>query len=139
MKYEKSCGAVIFRKTKEIEYLIVFNKKKNAKGHWGFPKGHMEKNETELETAKREIAEETGLFPNILKDFRYVSTYSPCEGVTKDVVYFLAEANPCDEVLIQISEIADYKWCNFKNASSLLSFDFSLLEKADNYIEKNLI
>ncbi len=31
-------------------------------GFWGFPKGHVEGDETLLEAARREIAEETGLY-----------------------------------------------------------------------------
>ena len=38
-------------------------------GHYGFPKGHVEKNETEVETAIREIKEETGLEVKIYNNF----------------------------------------------------------------------
>ena len=43
---EKSCGCII---TKDNKVLLI----KQTKGHWGFPKGHVEKNETEIETAIR--------------------------------------------------------------------------------------
>ena len=46
MKYEKSCGAVIF----EGDKVLVIQQ---VKGHWGFPKGHVEDGETEVETAIR--------------------------------------------------------------------------------------
>ena len=32
-----------------------------ASGHWDFPKGNVEAGETEVETVKREIFEETGI------------------------------------------------------------------------------
>ena len=51
---EKSCGCIIINKNK---VLLI----KQTKGHWGFPKGHVEKDETEIETAIREVKEETGL------------------------------------------------------------------------------
>ena len=58
MKKEKSCGAVVYRETGEqIEILLI--RHKNG-GHWAFPKGHVEKKETEEDTALREIREETG-------------------------------------------------------------------------------
>ena len=57
MKYEKSCGAIIFDKDK----ILVIQQKE---GHWGFPKGHVEEGETEVETAIREIKEETNLDVN---------------------------------------------------------------------------
>jgi len=40
------------------KYLLVYGKKSQK---WGFPKGHMEKGETEEETALREFYEETGI------------------------------------------------------------------------------
>ena len=49
---EKSCGCIIINKNK---VLLI----KQTKGHWGFPKGHVEKDETEIETAIREVKEET--------------------------------------------------------------------------------
>ena len=55
MEYnEKSCGCIIIDKDR---VLLV---KHNA-GHWDFPKGHMEDGETEIETAIREVKEETNL------------------------------------------------------------------------------
>ena len=54
MKHEKSCGCIIIEDKK---VLLI----KQTNGIWGFPKGHVEKNETELQTAEREVKEETGL------------------------------------------------------------------------------
>ena len=52
MDFEKSCGAVIYRKIDEnLEFLSISHRND---GHWGFPKGHVEKNESEEETAIRE-------------------------------------------------------------------------------------
>ena len=59
MGKEKSCGAVVFRKSaSKLEFIAV---KSKANGHWGFPKGHVETGESEAETAIREVFEETGL------------------------------------------------------------------------------
>ena len=58
MKKEVSCGGVVFnRRNDEILYVIV----QSLEGYYGFPKGHMENNETEEQTAVRGIYEETGL------------------------------------------------------------------------------
>ena len=55
---EKSCGAVVFTNDSgQRKYLII----KSLNGIYGFPKGHIEINETELEAAKREILEELKL------------------------------------------------------------------------------
>ena len=64
-----------------------------ASGAYSFPKGHVEGNETEMQTAAREIWEETGLRPVFLSGFRETDEYDLAEkpGTRKQVVYFLAE------------------------------------------------
>lgn len=126
MKYEKSCGAVIFDNDK---VLIL----KQVQGHWGFPKGHVENNETEIETAIREIKEETNLDVEINEKFRYVETYSPKENVTKDVVFFVAKKIGGD-VKPQEEEVSEIKWVSPKEALELVSYESSkiVMEKIIN-------
>ena len=89
MKNEKSCGAVVYRlQGDEIEILTEYM----VKGHTSIPKGHVEKKETEEETARREIREETGLKVDLDMNFRHTVTYSPKPDVSKDVVFFVARA-----------------------------------------------
>ena len=90
LSYEKSCGAVVFcQKGEDIKYLLACE----HGGYWVFPKGHMESNETEIETARREILEETGLNPDFLPGFKAEDEYNLAEkpGTRKRVTYFLAE------------------------------------------------
>lgn len=138
MTFEKSCGAVIFRRADEIEYLLILNKKGDAEGHWGFPKGHVENNETELQTAKREILEETGLSPKFINGFRAVSQYSPSSDISKDAVYFLAECGD-EEITIQKTELADYKWCRLCEALETLTYDADILKSADKFLKGHVI
>ncbi|MFH1332713.1 MAG: NUDIX domain-containing protein, partial [archaeon] len=51
---EKSAGVIVYNNG---EFLIL----QYTAGHWDFPKGHIEKGETERETALRELKEETGI------------------------------------------------------------------------------
>ncbi len=130
---EKSCGGVIYRTVGGTrEYFLVLNRKNNAKGHWGFPKGHVESGENEYETATREIFEETGLLVVFRGDTRIVTHYSPKPGVEKDVVYFVASARNIQTVNLQKEEIADYKWCTYSEAKSLLTHDIDVLRKVEN-------
>ena len=90
MNWEKSSGAVVFtRRNGQILYLIVQEKA----GACSFPKGHREENETEMETARREIFEETGLQPQFISGFFQQDEYHLSEkpGTWKQVTYFLAE------------------------------------------------
>lgn len=138
MMREKSCGAVIYRETPQgIEYLLILNKKAEAKGHWGFAKGHIEPGETEVQTAKREIKEETGIDAQIDTGFRAVSHYVPMPGVEKDAVYFAAKVND-DTIKIQESEIGDYLWCDFETAKEKLTYeaDKTILRAAQKYFNE---
>ena len=102
IRYEKSCGAVVWRREGD-DILILTEYMK--KGHTSIPKGHVEPGETEEETALREIFEETGLSVTLDTGFRTVVNYSPREGVSKDVVFFVAEAaaGPVTEQEIEVT------------------------------------
>ncbi len=103
MRREKSCGAVVFtRKDGEIFYVLVMQKK----GFYGFPKGHMEKGESERQTALREIKEETGLEPRLIRGFRAETVYklNKKPDTTKKVIFFLGEYQD-QEIVYQKEEL----------------------------------
>lgn len=65
--YEKSCGAVVYHEDDgERKYLLIRNRSQNV----GFPKGHIEYGETELQTVEREILEETGLLVDVCRSIQ---------------------------------------------------------------------
>lgn len=119
MKREKSCGGLVIRKSQETKILII----KSVCGHWSYPKGHVEDNESEVETSIREIKEETGLNCKIIPGFRHVITFKPHPDAIKDVVFF--EAAPIDEseeVICQLSEVETYGWFSFAEALKLVTY-----------------
>lgn len=120
MPYEKSCGAIVFRKYHGNTELLLI--KHTAGGHWSFPKGHVEQDETEEQTALREIKEETSIDVEICPGFREVVTYSPKRDVMKDVIYFLGKAKNYNYVP-QESEIAQVQWVEINLAHSFLTYD----------------
>lgn len=135
---EKSCGAVIYRSVnRERQYFLLLNKKNNAQGHWGFPKGHVEGTENEFETASREVLEEAGIYIVFCGTDRVVSHYSPKPGVEKDAVYFLATIRNNQTVKLQKEEVAEYRWCSFSEAEKLLTFDGNILQKFENSFSDN--
>ena len=123
MKKEVSCGAVIARRTETGREILLICHANG--GHWGFPKGHVEANETETETALREIREETGLDVTLDTGFRTVVTYSPKPGVMKDVIYFAAELAGGDEK-IPVEEITGLHWASPNDAASLITYENDL-------------
>lgn len=132
---ERSCGAVVFTRDDggEIRYVII----QSRAGIYGFPKGHCEGNETEEETALREIREETGLLPRLLPGFRRVIEYPLREkpGVTKQVVYFTAEYR--DQAPVpQESELSGVFLMPYEEAWNALQFADTrrILTEADRFL-----
>ncbi len=83
---ERSCGAVVFTEHEgQRRYVLVKG------GYVGLPKGHMEKGESERQTAVREVQEETCVKTQIIPGFRRVVVYRMPNGNDKRVVYFLAK------------------------------------------------
>ena len=112
---EKSCGCIII---KDNKVLLI----KQTKGHWGFPKGHVEKNETEIETAIREVKEETNLDVEIDANKRYTMEYVTDKGKLKQVVLFIAKCIG-GEIKAQECEVNDIKWLDFDEAIETITYD----------------
>ena len=133
MKYEKSCGVVAYIIiNNEIHYLL----ERQTNGFLSFPKGHVEGNETEEETALRECLEEIGLKAHIKEGFREViNYYIPEIDVNKDVVLFIGEIDNLDYHR-QEKEIDDIKVYTYQEAYSLLEFDNwkNVLKKANDFL-----
>ena len=126
---EKSCGVVCINK--EGKFLIIQHAKGN---HWGIPKGHVEKNESEKETAIRELFEETNLKVNIINGFREEEHYEIKKDKNKVVVYFLSLCET-DKVITQRKEVLNYEWLSFEDAIKRLTFDSSkeILRKSNEF------
>lgn len=116
MKKEKSCGTIIIDSNKRV--LLV----KQKLGWVGFPKGHMEQGETEMETARRETKEETNLDVIVDEKKRYTISYITSTQIDKEFVYF--RAKPISYSLLpQEAEIAEIMWVDIDEAKPYLSFD----------------
>lgn len=136
MNFEKSCGAVVFtRRGGEIFYAVV----EERAGTHSFPKGHIEGDETEIQTAEREIFEETGLRPRFAEGFRMSEEFFPAEkpGTRKQVVYFLAEFG--DEPIIPNGDdVRKVMLLTFEEALGLIKFEGTrrILKEAHGFLTK---
>lgn len=129
---EKSAGAVVFRKEGETRLYLLLQ---YTSSHWDFPKGNIEQGESEEQTAKREISEETGIVdiefvPCFKEKIKY---FYRREGqqVNKEVIYFLAETKTS---IVKISwEHSGFQWLPFKEALEKTTFSNSksVLKKAE--------
>lgn len=139
---EVSAGAVIYHDETESnarKYLVLHY----PAGHWDFPKGAVEKGETEEQAAKREIFEETslrvdGFAANFRKEIEY--HYRRQDGlVHKRVIFFLAKA---DAINVRISfEHSGYDWLGLDQSLRRLTFENAknVLKDADSWLTKQSI
>ena len=118
MRLEKSCGAVVYTMVQGCPYFLI---QLMQQGHYSLPKGHVENDETERQTARREIFEETGLNVVIHRHFREVISYSPRTNVQKEVVFFLARATSM-QTTPQVSEVQSLHWLPFDTALTQLTY-----------------
>ncbi len=112
-------------------------------GHWGFPKGHPNPGENELETALRELREETGINKcEIIDNFRYVQNYSfEKDGIKieKEVVFFIGLVER-GNLLLDKNEVQASKWLDYKQSVRQLSYEESrnMLKFAFQFLKKML-
>jgi len=132
MLQEKSAGVIIVTSNRtQIRYLLLHY----GWGHWGFPKGNIEDEESALQAAIREAEEETGLTNiTLINGFKEKIEYHYQRNkklVHKEVVYFLAETTAEDTVLLS-HEHSGFKWVEFTEAYKLLTYENTrhILEKA---------
>jgi len=138
MRHEKSCGAIVYRRSHgNIEILLI---RHLNSGHWSFPKGHMEPGETEMETAVREIREETAIEVRIDPTFRETVSYSPKRDTQKMVVYFIGYAKNYN-FTPQADEISEVRWVDIGYASRILTYenDRNIVIKAKNAIKNGSV
>ena len=144
---EISVGAIIYKKiNKNILFLLVYSERNKE---WGFAKGHIEQNETETQTAKREIEEEKDIKSiTFIKNFRETDCYK-IKGalpstknriINKKVVYYLCYTNEDFTINYTDGEIGECKWVNYTNALSLLKYDKQkeILSKANTFIKEEI-
>ncbi len=156
MPFEKSVGAVVFRQEKKkILYLILLKtpRKKGAADYWGFPQGHIEKDEAWQDTLKREVREETGIksvkiVPGFYAWVKYFYRAVGDEAkrrkksgiginIFKITTFYLAKTKTKK---IKLShEHIDYKWLPYDKARELLTYRQTkkVMEKAHKYLSRN--
>lgn len=104
--FHKSCGVLPWRETDgQTEYLLVFEQFSQC---WSLPKGHMEAGETEVQTAQRELFEETGLSAELDASRRAVIEYPIPPMGRKQVVFFPGRVTGTPKV--RPGEIERFKW-----------------------------
>lgn len=136
MPSEKSCGAVIFKRNQNRKYLLLHYEG----GHWDFVKGHVEKNESEIDTTRRETEEEVGITElEFVEGYRQpISYYYKRAGQTvyKEVIFYLIETHS-DAVRLSREHVG-FDWLSYDRAFERLTYKNAkdTLKKAHEYLDR---
>lgn len=137
MALEFSCGIVPVRKGKTGWSVLLIQH--GSAHYWGFPKGHGEPGESALETASRELFEETHLnVKKLISETKLETTYFFVKAGTtirKTVFFFVAEVS--GKLELQAEELSDARWMSFAEAEKLITYDTdrTILKKAHAVLE----
>ncbi|MEM9415528.1 MAG: NUDIX domain-containing protein [Planctomycetota bacterium] len=139
MKDDFSYGMIPYRVVEgRREFLLV----QHHAGHWAFPKGHPDDGESPLETAQREMLEETGIAPSRTVDTpafeeQYKFTKRSGKKVRKYVTYYLCEVAPDAKVRVQPEEIADHFWGDAAATRKRITFEEGreLFDEVENFLD----
>ena len=116
--FRKSCGVIPFRRVgQEPEFLLLLQTNRC----WSFPKGHMDPGETEIQTALRELFEETALRAKLYPEHSVVLEYSFGPNIHKQVVLFPGEVS--GHIIPQTSEVLAYRWVRAEKLQNYLHPD----------------
>lgn len=117
--FRKSCGVLPYRVVNgQREYLLVFEQFSQC---WSLPKGHMEAGEIEIETAQRELFEETGLTVELDATATALVEYPISPVSKKQVVIFLGEVQGVPTA--RPGEIEGFKWVKLEELKDYLFSD----------------
>lgn len=141
---EKSAGFILISDdfhTSHYSVLLLHYRS----GHWDFPKGNIETNETEMQAAIRELKEETDISKfRVIPNFRYTLGYKYTKKsklISKQVILFLASTK-VKKVKISNEHIG-YKWTRsnssvdqltYSNAKNALLYAINFLHKLPSNI-----
>ena len=133
---ETSAGAIVYTLIdKKPHYLLI----KDFHDNFGFPKGHLEENETIEQAAIREIKEEMGIDIKLDTDFKEELNYVMPNGKNKTSIYFIGFYEDQTPVK-QPEEVKEILLLPYEESLKTITFDNmkEALVKADAYLRKKL-
>lgn len=139
-----SSGGFIFCRVEGVDYVVLLQ---NSKNEYVFPKGHLENGEEMLETAKREIEEETGINATDLQVLNSVPSdrveykFTDKNGFenTKEVYIFTFKVSEKFPLIKEDNPgFLGVAWFDVSEAKKILSYNLESLEKSYEEYLKSL-
>lgn len=129
----KSCGTVLYTSLHGKRYYLLI---KGKDGNVGFPKGHIEANETETECALRETWEETSIIPKLEPRFQRKVQYKMMNGVHRTIVCFLGYFEHQQAAHQHGFEEFEYLLLSYKEAYQALTYKNTkdVLKDAESFL-----
>jgi len=115
----RAAGGLVSRTTAEgtVEIVLVH---RPSYDDWAFPKGKLEREESEEEAALREVEEETGLRCHLGREAG-TTRYHDSRGRAKIVRYWWM--TPVGGDLTPANEVDDARWVQLEDAPDLLTYE----------------
>lgn len=136
-----AAGVIVFRNTKEgRKFLIMYHRG----SYWNFPKGAIEKGESSMQAAVRELEEETGLKESdigIQKGFKTHEKFQFNIGkrkINKTVILYLAQTTKKGIDITRGKHEEGFGWFLYKDANKILSMhkeSQAVLRRANNFLK----
>ena len=126
VRHERSAGFICFRRRSDIpgdiEYLLL-----DYGRHWEYAKGHVNRGESDLDAAVRELREEAGISDvRVVEGFRHELVYffrDRRKGlIRKTVVFFLGETGAGDGDVVLSEEHIAFAFLPFEEAVKRVTF-----------------
>lgn len=139
-KKQVVAGFVVYRKTSDGTKFLLLYRRGN---YWNFPKGHFKPGERSIDTALRELEEETGIKKgelHIAPNFRaYERFYFKIgnQGIYDTVILFLAETHKA-EIRIRPREHSGFGWFLYQDAVNVIGKKYAdtkkVLKQANDFL-----
>ncbi|MBO5102934.1 MAG: NUDIX domain-containing protein [Clostridia bacterium] len=137
METYTSAGTILIS-FEERKVLLI----KHPDGHWGFSKGYIEKGESPLETAKRELKEEVGITCNFYMNpnkYFFVEKYSYLDSnnniINKNIIYYIGVT--CNTEYILETVFKDCRWVEVSELYSIPTFkSYTIVNEIEELIKR---
>jgi len=136
INYVQACGGIVRKLEGQNQYILLIRKKNSP--FWTLPKGHQENDESDHETAIREVREETGYGCRIEKNVGEIQFQYQRNGQNflEKVRYFLMIPEDY-ESNFDTKEIEEIRWVELKETPTFLFYQ-NEKNLVQNIIQRNI-